>query len=81
MEEINQYIKQYEEIFNYEVFFELNNQKISYKHIYAEFKEDIGNYCIVYAIDGLYYLGEIINNKKIVCWAKFTKLSEACDAL
>lgn len=81
MESIFNYFKQGVEIFNYEVFYEIDNEKIIYKHIYVEDKEALGNYCIVFGEDRFYYLGEIIKDKKVTCWAKFNKLNEAVKAL
>jgi len=81
-DEIKKYLGENEEIFGYEVLFEINdNQKIEYKHIFAEKKEAIGYYCIVLACDGFYYVGDISENKKIICWAQFSSLQEACKAL
>ena len=69
------------EIYGYDVYYEIEGcAKISYNSIYVESKEELGNYCIVFAKYG-YYLGELSENNIIRCWAKFKNIEEAYNSL
>ena len=74
--------KVFKEIFGYSVYYEITgDEEILYNNIFVEDQETIGNYCIVISKDGSYYLGQIINDHSVSCWAKFSELIDAYKAL
>ncbi len=75
------FITNFKEVNGYKIIYELDNLEISYKHIYIENGEQVGNYCIIVSVEDFYYLGEICENKIIRCWAKCSTLQEAYELL